>query len=170
MKRKITNLTQALTYTLEGMYDSEKKIQKELPELISMLTQGGVTKMLTEYLDASRDKRQKLKRIFSYLLAGPFGKKSLVTKKAFEEINEAIKLTSRSRSREILVVSSFASIVQYRLTTYALAADMSAHMDLDPVAEILDEIISWEKQSVEALKRLETKKVGQLQKESLIAL
>ncbi|HWA33527.1 MAG TPA: DUF892 family protein, partial [Cyclobacteriaceae bacterium] len=96
MKNKITNLTQALTYTLEGMYDSEKKIQRDLPDLSSSLASGALKKLLSQYLETSQDRRLKLKRIFSYLLAGPFGRKSKVTAKAFEEMTEALKMSRPS--------------------------------------------------------------------------
>jgi ferritin-like metal-binding protein YciE len=166
MKNKITNLTQALTYVLEGMYDSEKKTQRDLPELIEKLKPGGIKKLAVQYLESSKDKRLKLKRIFSYVLAGPFGRKSKVTAKSFEEINEAIKITGGS-AREVLVLSGLESLMEWKLAAYTRAADIAAHVDLDAAAGLLEEITGWEKESLRQLRKINTKKIELAQKELL---
>jgi hypothetical protein len=50
-----------------------------------------------------------------------------------------------------------------------LAANMSAHLELDEVSQLLEEIIGWETQAFNSLKKIEMTKVALLQKEPLAA-
>ncbi|HWA33244.1 MAG TPA: DUF892 family protein, partial [Cyclobacteriaceae bacterium] len=72
-----------------------------------------------------------------------------------------------SSAREVLVIAAFDSFVQSRLSSYMMAARMAAQMELDPVVELLDQIMEWEKQSLHQLNKIATKKIGLLQKDSL---
>ena len=76
MKPLFNNLNEALTYQLEGLHDAEKKLQVAMREIIAQTNSDAIKKVFESYWASAGDKRTKLKRAFSYLLAGPFGKQS----------------------------------------------------------------------------------------------
>ncbi len=163
MKTKLKNLNSTLTYLLEAMYDAEKRIQSDLPALAKSASPT-IRKVVTTYLESSTDKRTKLKRIFSYLLSGPYKRKSRVTKGALAELEEIAEVYGPAALRDLLVVNAISSLAQYKFSAYQSAGDIAARLDLDEVAELITEIINWEREATQSLKQAQVTALNALQK------
>ena len=150
MKPAIKDLNEALSYHLEAMYDAEKKLQKAMPELIPMLTSRQLKSELKKYLESSRDKRIKLKRIFSYLLVGPYNKKNKVIEEMLSEVFSILEYTI-SELNDVLVMVRWQALVQFKISTYSSAKVTADFLDLKKVSDLLAEILAWEKETDHSL-------------------
>jgi ferritin-like metal-binding protein YciE len=164
MKTKLKNLNSALTFLLEAMYDAEKRIQNELPR-IAKATSPNVKKLLMSYLETAADKRMKLKRIFSYLLSGPYKRKSRVIKGVMEELEDIAEISGPAAVRDLLVMNAVSSLAQYKSIMYQNAGDIAARLELEPVVELINEIVNWEKEAAQSFRKIQNASANVLQKE-----
>jgi ferritin-like metal-binding protein YciE len=149
MKTLLNSLNQVLTFHLEAMYDAEKRIQKELPELVLDLDSREAVDIVSRYTENASDKRLKLKRIFSYLLAGPFKRTSGAVGMIVSECSDIMEMTGRGRSRDLLIMSSLEALSEYKVTSYNTALKIALQLELKKVAELVEDIISLEVESAQ---------------------
>jgi ferritin-like metal-binding protein YciE len=154
MNSKIKNLNEALTYQLEGLYDAEKKLQKQIPDLLLHLASSDLKTALQDFKVNRKEARIKLKRIFSYLLSGPYQKKNKVVDQLLNEVIAISEIKASSQLKDLLSISTFLAIVNYQLSTYRSAKSMASILDLDVVVEQLDEIIKWLQQTDRVLSKI----------------
>ncbi len=167
MKIKLKNLNATLTYSLESMYDAEKRIQSELPTLVNMIASNALAKATTAYVETSADKRTKLKRVFSYLLAGPFENISCSAEGFFLDLERVAKISSPSAVRDLLAAKSLRGLALHKSFVYEGAMELAGQLGLEKVSELLEEILAWEKNYIDTLKKIELSLITSLQKETV---
>lgn len=160
MKSRITNLNQALTYQLEGMYDAEKKLMKYLPACMKRTPSRALKGELKGYIESARDKRIKLKRIFSYLLTGPYGRKNKVMDSQIGDIKDMQKLVSTPELQDAMLLSSIQNICHSKIAAYGTAKAWAEELDIKPVVNLLNEVLEWEKESNAAMTAIAQKGVS----------
>jgi ferritin-like metal-binding protein YciE len=93
MKLEFKDLNEVLTYHIEGLYDAEKTLQKKISDLLTSVTSPELKSILLKFLENRADTRIKLKRIFSYLLSGPFKRRDKVINQMLIEATAISKIT-----------------------------------------------------------------------------
>lgn len=154
MKNPLTNLHEALVYELEGLYDAEKRLQKALPILSHKVTIPALQKEIIKYGEQVSDQRTKLKRAFSYLGIGPFGRKNRIMHDFLKDTMELCEHTPADRIRNAMAIAGLKNISQYKLSDYSTALGFSIALELDTVSDLLHEMITWEKETADALEKL----------------
>ncbi len=154
MKPILNNLNEALTYHLEGMYDAEKKLQKSAPDYTNCVTSRALKSEIKKYFESARDKRIKLKRIFSYLLAGPFGRKSKVIDKMLKDVDNILKYASSPELKDAMVIPSLQAIIHYKIASYGAAKAFAIVLELETVTDLLEEVLELEMESDRALAKI----------------
>ena len=159
MKKVVSNLNDALAFELEGMYEVIKGLQAEVSKSLKHISVPALRDLLVNYSSTLEDQRTKLKRIFSYVLDGPYNRH--LNKVAgfiaqFKEIN--------SRAYEpsllaLLFVSTLVSAAQYKVAALEEARFLAMRLELEQVETLLDEMIALEKEFAQTLKRLSAKQV-----------
>jgi len=151
MKTLLSSLNETLTFHLETMYDAEKRIQKDLGELVLELDSPDAVDMVSRYVESANDKRMKLKRIFSYLLTGPFKRSNGAIEVVLSECVEIVDATVKSSYRDMLIASALEAVSEYKVTNYNTALKIALQMELRKVAELLEDIISMEVEAAQSL-------------------
>ncbi|MBS1508384.1 MAG: DUF892 family protein [Bacteroidetes bacterium] len=172
MKAFIHDLNQALTYSLEGMYDAEKKLQQAIPGFSKNITSPDLKKALKSFGANRKDCRTKLKRIFSYLLAGPFQRKNTIMDQMIHEAALAFKLAPMNELKEVMFIEHLLTINHYQLSTYHQLKAKADFLELHAVSELLDEIITLQKETQHeliALCTITTRNVLQFEDERALA-
>ncbi|HEY5749851.1 MAG TPA: DUF892 family protein [Chryseolinea sp.] len=154
MKNPLTNLHEALVYQLEGLYDAEKRLQKAMPILKHKVMLPALQTAIIRYGEQASDKRTKLKRAFSYLGCGPFGRKNRIMHDFLKNTLELCEHTSADRIRDAMAIACLKNISQYKLADYGTALGFAIALELDTVSDLLHEMISWEKETADALEDL----------------
>lgn len=172
MKAFIHDLNQALTYSLEGMYDAEKKLQQAIPGFGKNITSQELKKVLKSFGNNRKDCRTKLKRIFSYLLAGPFQRKNIIMDQMIHDAAQAFKLSPLNELKEVMFIEHLLIINHYQLSTYHSLKAKADFLELHAVAELLEEIIELQKETQHeliALCTLTTRNVLQYEDERALS-
>jgi ferritin-like metal-binding protein YciE len=163
MKTQFKTKIDILTFILEGMYQAEKRLQDELPEAIELISSLSLKNEVRKYVERIPDKRLKLKRIFSYLLAGRFDRKNKIVDEMIEELKTNLQKSADYELNSLVAFINLKSILQYKISEYYVAKSIAIELDLDNVPELLAEILDWEKETERAislsLKNVNSKKV-----------
>lgn len=154
MKNKLTNLTEVLAYQLEGMYDTEKKLQHSIPICVEVIKLEILKLEVKKYGELATDKRTKLKRIFSYLLIERFGRKNKVIDSLLKDTQEMIKYASTDHLRDAVVLACMESINHYKIANYNTALAFAIELNLETVSDLLHEILAWEKETATVLTKI----------------
>lgn len=160
MKKKLTTLNEVLAYQLEGMYDAEKKLQYAIPICSETIRLNTVLKQeIKKYGELATDKRTKLKRIFSYLLVEPFGRKNKMIDTLLKDTHEMLSYASTDHLRETILIACIQSINHYKIAGYRTALAFAIELNLETVADLLHEILQWEKETDSALTQISIKEL-----------
>ncbi|GHN02678.1 hypothetical protein WSM22_41670 [Cytophagales bacterium WSM2-2] len=160
MKAKLNNLNDALTYHLEGMYRVEKKLQKFLPDCFDQAASRALKNEVKKYLSNTGDKRVKLKRIFSYLLTGPFGCKNKIIDAFMEDQTSLQKYAMTSSLRDTMLIGNLQAINSYKISMYNTAKTFAMTLELQKVVDLLQEILELEKESEHAFAKIALKEIS----------
>jgi len=154
MKPLFNNLNEALTYHLEGLHDAEKKLQMAIPNVVAHANSSALKGVLENYSSSADDKRIKLKRAFSYLLAGPFGKQSKAIGEMISELSTISKKTSAPEIKDALLGSCLSAIICYKISAYSSAMSFALALELHPVADLISEMLEWENETDQAMRKI----------------
>lgn len=158
MNSDIKNLNQVLAFQLEGVYETIKQLQADISK-VSKLTDDQETRMVfNSYRQNLGDQRLKLKRIFGYLLNGPYGRKGTHEDPGWDEIADHNMLPSL---RDVLFSTSLQQAVQHLINAFTNARYIAMRLDLDMVVRLLDEILDEEEAFAQTLKRIFSTHVNQ---------
>lgn len=151
MKTTINNLNDVLAFQLEGMYGIIKSLQHAIPDALKHTSEPMTKSLLRSYAENIAEQRTKLKRIFGYVLTGPFGRKSGAmtdTIVPFKEISE----TNPGPLGDLLIIASMHATTQFMITSYTDARYIAMRVEMDRVVDILDEILDMEDSFLHSLR------------------
>jgi|GEM_PF-5564249 len=154
MKPFFNNLNAALTYHMEGLHDAEKKLQATLPNVVAQADAAALKGLLKSYAASAADKRIKLKRAFSYLLAGPFGKKSKAIGEMIAELSTISAKALAPEIKDAMLAGSLRTIIYFKISAYATAMSFALALEVHPVADLIGQILEWENEADQELTKI----------------
>ena len=152
--KELTCVNEFLAFHLEGMYDGEKKLQHHLPAISEGVRHKGLIEEIDNYIERAAEKRSKLKRIFTYLLVPPFKRKNKVVDSLFKEAHEALQHACGDNVRDAVTIVLVQSINHYNIANYSTALAFAIELNLEVAADLLHEILEWEKKTDISLKKI----------------
>ena len=144
MKTSISNLNQVLAFQLEGMYEIVKNLQNAVPVAIKSTTSPATKDLLRSCAENLAEQRLKLKRIFGYILNGPFGRKAGTIADVIVPFKEISERNAEDPLRDILYMTSMQAASQFTITSYTDARYIAMRLELDTVVRLLDEMLNGE--------------------------
>jgi len=95
--------------------------------------------------------------MFSYLSQEPGSRKNEVMGKLLEETQYRAKCPASCTISNVLLISAFRHIIQYKISAYKTALMHALELELENVADFLHQILEWERKTDKALMNLELK-------------
>lgn len=141
MTRKLKSSREILACQLEGLYDGEKKLQHALHSMQSAAEGLVFKEELQKFESQCSDARMKLKRIFSYLLVEPYKMRNNIIGGFLKDLDGMTSAILDRRDAEMFISTGIHSINSYKVSAYGSALDLSYKLVLDPVSDLLNEII-----------------------------
>ncbi|MGK7389944.1 MAG: ferritin-like domain-containing protein [Candidatus Cyclobacteriaceae bacterium M2_1C_046] len=160
MKNSIDNLHEALVFLVNRMYDAERKLQKSLPRCLNHATTNTLVYEIKKYNESSDDKLTKLERVFNYLMVEP----TEINNKPFdillEDLDKISHLSSSEFIKDTLIISCLQNLIHYKISVYGAARTYASELELETPADLLREILEWEKEKDKILTKLAVTKVN----------
>jgi ferritin-like metal-binding protein YciE len=151
MKTSIVDFQSALSVQLETMRNTEELIQSSLTGFARCLTDKQLKDLVKRYARSSRYKRLKLKRMFSYVLRGPFLIKGSPAKEVMRTMDDISKKSVKGIT-DLLCASTLLGLVHYKVSIYQTAKEMAAYCALEEVSDLLNEILVMENEFIPEIK------------------
>jgi len=155
MKTSVSNLEDALAFELRSSYNGEQLLSGGIQGCIEELDSQQIRMVLEEYAESAGHKLLKLERIFSYLLQEPFGRKNEVIDKLLEATQRGTTCSCSTKIGDMLLLSSFRQIIQYKISVYKTALMIALELELEIVSDLLHQILEWERKADKTLKDLQ---------------
>lgn len=147
MNAKISNLTDALAYKLNELYDAEQKLSSAINTCIDQISSPLLKQELNSYAESSKDKILKLDRVYSYLMKEPAKDKDNVVGTLISSFRKILKISISNEMRDIMLISCLRTINYYKIAGYETALIFSWELELETASTLLEEVLRWEKNS-----------------------
>ncbi|MBT1686455.1 DUF892 family protein [Dawidia soli] len=144
MDKTIKTLQDALTYQVQGLLYAEQKIREAFQSCNHHLESEDVKHALEDYADNAGNVSIKLDRIFNYLLIEPIARKNEVILKMIEETQFLLTYAARPHLKDILMVGCMKNINAYKTVNLRNCYLMAVELELDTVADLLQQMLEWE--------------------------
>ena len=164
MKTKITSLTDALTFLLEGLYYSETKLVDEFPVWCDKITSPRLQDVVGGYFDSTQDKLLKLDRVFNYLMKDPEPRVNKVVDEFIAETHLMLSSSGSENLRDILTIGCFQNLNAYKMISYRSAYLMAVELELDTATDLLQQVLEWEVETSKVLALLSIEEFNQSRK------
>jgi ferritin-like metal-binding protein YciE len=161
MSKSIKSLNDTLAFQLEGVYDVVKRLQADLISAKRLVADPEMRHAFAKYSEDLNDQRLKLKRIFSYVLSGPYGRKSISIDHVIARMEEISDLDALPRLRDVALSTALQSMVSYLIATYTQARYIAMRLDLSKVVQLIDEILDTEEAFYQKLKGLSSAQINE---------
>ena len=162
MKKTITNLDDMLAFRLEGIYTIVRHLQTTIPAALKSTSDVSTKELLRSFFKNLSEQRLKLKRAFSYLLTGPYGRHSTMGTDAILPFEEISKMNIESSMRDILFTTSMQSAIQFMITTYTDSRYIAIRLEMDNVVALLDEMIELEENFVQRIRTYSAERINSI--------
>lgn len=157
--KKVVRLEDALVLELNDLYQTEKKLQEAIPICLTQATSTSLQSEMQKYWASSSDKLLKMERVFSYLMTEPSGKKNMVINSLLSKTHQMFEL-STGTLRDVLLVSCLRTICYYKIAGYETATALAEELGLETPCLLLDQALSWEKETDKALSKIAMQEVN----------
>lgn len=144
MKKKINTIQDALAYQVKGLVYAETKVRSEFEACRAQITSADVKTEVQKYINSTDNKLLKLERTFNYLMQEFASRKNAVITKLIEETQYMLSNTPSAHLKDILMVACIQNINAYKIASYRSAYLFAVELELDPVADLLQQILDWE--------------------------
>jgi len=151
MKKAITKLEDALALELQSLYDGEMSLKEKIEEANRDTDCIELKEILKKYAESSDHKRLKLDRMFSYLMVEPSSQGSTIIGKLLDETVQRAKHTLSDKIKTPILISGFQQVNHFKIASYKTALQYALEVDLDTVADLLQQVIEWERKTEKAL-------------------
>lgn len=169
MKTTPDNLTEALIYQLRGLYDAEKNLQKAVVKCLETVTSKKLKAEIANYAESTQNKLIKLERVFNYLMDEPEGRKNGAVNKMIEDTHELLKCIVNNDLRDSMMIACIQNINHFKIAGYGTARAFALELNLETPAELLSDILRWEKETDRALTKIAIEEINRKTPESLLS-
>ncbi len=133
---------------LKDVYWAEKALHKALPRMQKAATDERLSKAFEQHANETKEQIIMVEEIFGMLSEKPEAKKCDAMEGLIKEIESAIEDTERdSYTRDAALIMAAQKAEHYEIATYGTLSVLALHMGESEVAEMLQRILTDEKQT-----------------------
>jgi ferritin-like metal-binding protein YciE len=158
----ISTLHEALVHQVDELYDAEKQLEHAISACADKAALPALREEMKYYGASCTDKIAKLQRVYSYLMKEPSIPKNKVIDRLIGNTKEMLKAGHTPEVRDVLLISCIQTINHYKLAGYRAALASARHLDLDNAADLINEILTWERETDHRLNTLSIQEANRI--------
>jgi ferritin-like metal-binding protein YciE len=144
MDKPIKTLQDALTYQIQGLLQAERKVGEAFKTFSPYISSAEVKELTGAYVRNTDNVTCKLDRAFNYMMTEPVFRKNEIVDKMIDETEYLLTYTAPSYLKDIVMIGCLENINAYKASALQTAYLMAVELELDTVADLLQQILSWE--------------------------
>jgi len=136
---------------LKDIYWAEKTMVKSIPKMSKKATDDSLIEALNTHLRETENHVERIEEIFKLLSMKPLAKKCPAMAGLVEEAEEIMAETEEGVIRDAGIISAAQKIEHYEIASYGTLKAFANKLNLDRVADLLDETLDEEKNADKTL-------------------
>ena len=141
---QLNTLTEALHSELADLYDAEQQLVNKLPEVAQAVENSSLRSAIEEHLKETRDQVGRLEQIFKIIGRRPEPDQCDAMRGLLEEADEVISASGNKQVKDAVIIGALQRVEHYEIAGYGTARAFADQLDLDDVADLLQESLDEE--------------------------
>lgn len=150
----LTSLNELFIHELRDLYNAERQLVEALPKMARSASRSRLEKAFNTHLEETRSHVERLEDIFDSLGESPEGVKCDAMEGLLKEGNERIERQGHDAVKDAALISAAQRIEHYEISGYGSVRTYAEELGLENAANILDAILSEEKNADQTLNRI----------------
>ena len=146
----MSTFRELLVEQLSDIHSAETQITRALPKMVEAANDPDLKRAFSHHLEETRAQIQRLEEAFAEIGGGPTGKECKAMKGLLEEGEEALR-KPMGPLKDALLIASAQRVEHYEISAYGTAIAWAKQLDLDDLADLLDESLDEETSADEKL-------------------
>jgi len=151
---ELTSLQDALIEEIKDLYDAEHQLIKALPEMAEAATNGALQSAIDAHLEETRGQISRLEEVFELLDERPKGKHCAGIAGIIEEASEALGEDAPGSVIDACIIAGGQRAEHYEMAAYGTVVAWARTLELEQVAQLLEQTLEEEKAADEKLSDL----------------
>jgi ferritin-like metal-binding protein YciE len=151
---QLNTLNEALESQLNDIYDAEKQLVQKLPQVAQAVSSASVRKAIENHLAETRQQINRLEQVFDLLDSSPQTKTCTAMRGILQEADEVLSSTGNQKVKDAVIIGALQRVEHYEIAAYGTVCAFADELDLDDVANLLEETLEEEKDADKELTRL----------------
>jgi len=154
MAKKTVDLREFLTEELRDLYDAEKQLVKTLPRMAKAASNEELKKAITGHLEITKGHVERLEQCFEHLEQKPRSKPCVGMKGILDEGREMLQEDMQESVMDTAIAAGGRKIEHYEMVAYEGSKAIAEQLELEEVAELLEETLAEEQQADQTLREI----------------
>jgi ferritin-like metal-binding protein YciE len=129
---------------LRDLYDAEHQILRGLVQMIKAANDADLKEALQNHHEETRNQIERLETIFEDLDESPEGMRCRGIEGLLEEAKEALRGSRKSAIKDAAIIMAAQKIEHYEIAAYGSVRTFAKIMDLDDIADLLQDSLDEE--------------------------
>jgi ferritin-like metal-binding protein YciE len=139
---------------IKDLYNAEKQITKALPQMAKKASSDELRQAFEEHLKETENQIQRLEKVFKELDMAPKGKKCEGIEGIISEGKEMMKEIDEPSLLDAALISAAQKVEHYEIASYGTVRTYAEMLNMENVANLLQETLDEESQANEKLTKL----------------
>ena len=141
---QLNTLTEALFSELADLYDAEQQLVSKLPRVAQSVGNSSLRNTIEEHLEETRNQVARLEQIFEMIGRRPERDQCEAMQGLLEEAEEVIAASGDRQVKDAVLIGALQRAEHYEIAAYGTARAFAEQLDLDDVADLLQESLDEE--------------------------
>ncbi len=141
----LNTLRDLLVHELQDLYSAEEQIIEALPKMANNTQDTKLTGALEMHLEESRIQLDRLKEVATIMNESLTGKECVGMRGVIKEGEKVLEDEGNPAVKDAAIIAAAQKVEHYEIAGYSSAISWAKEMDLDDVADMLQESLDEEK-------------------------
>lgn len=141
---QLNTLTEALHMELADLYDAEQQLVSKLPEVAQAVDNSSLRSAIEEHLEETRNQVARLEQVFEMIGRKPESDQCEAMQGLLQEVDEVIAASGDRQVKDAVLIGALQRVEHYEIAGYGTARAFAEQLDLDDVADLLQESLDEE--------------------------
>lgn len=141
---KLNTLTEALHSELADLYDAEQQLVNKIPKVAQAVDNSSLRSAIEEHLKETRDQVARLEQVFKIIGRRPEPDQCEAMQGLLEEAEEVLSASGNRQVKDAVIIGALQRIEHYEIAAYGTARAFADQLDMDDVADLLQESLDEE--------------------------
>jgi ferritin-like metal-binding protein YciE len=141
---KLNTLTEAFHSELADIYDAEQQLVNQLPKIAQAVQNSSLRIAIERHLKETRDQVVRLERVFEMVGRKPERDECQAMQGLLEEAEEVISASGDRQVKDAVLIGALQRVEHYEIAAYGTARAFAQQLDMDDVADLLQESLDEE--------------------------